>query len=131
MGRPTDFTSELASAICERLADGESLRSICRTEGMPDERTVRGWVIDNREGFSPQYTRARDIGLDARADRMVEQAEAAEDAGLGRLAMDANRWYLSKMAPKRYGDKVEVEHAGEVKVTRVERRIVDPTHPNG
>ncbi|MFN3627441.1 MAG: hypothetical protein ACK4S3_06130 [Parvibaculum sp.] len=125
MGRPTDYTSELADAICERLADGESLRSICRDDGMPDERTVRGWAIENRDGFFPQYTRARDMGLDARADKLVEDAESAEDAALGRLSMDANRWYLSKMAPKRYGDKLEL--AGDpdrpLKVEAVEWRV--------
>lgn len=131
MGRPTDFTSELANAICERLAEGESLRSICQPDDMPAESTVRAWAKDDRDGFYAQYTRARDLGLDCMADRVLADADTATDASLGRLKMDARRWYLSKMAPKRYGEKVEVEHAGEVKVTRVERRIVDPTHPNG
>lgn len=128
MGRPTDFTSELANAICERLADGESLRSICQLEDMPAESTVRHWALEDRDGFFAQYTRARDVGLDCMADRVLHDADTATDASLGRLKMDARRWYLSKLAPKRYGDKVEVEHAGEVKVTRVERRIVDPAH---
>jgi hypothetical protein len=126
MGRPTDFTSELADAICAKLAMGDSLRSICLSDDMPDESTVRGWAMDNREGFFPQYTRARDIGLDCRADRLIEEARSATDAGLGRLRFDADRWYLSKLASKRYGDKIDVTGELTHKVTRIEREIVHP-----
>ena len=127
MGRPTDYRSELADAICEKLAEGQSLRSICLPDGMPTEACVRHWAVENREGFFSQYTRARDIGLDCRADKVVEDAETATDAALGRLKMDAGRWYLSKLAPKRYGDKVI--HAGDeenpVRVAAVEWRVAD------
>lgn len=49
--------------------------------------------------------RAREIGLDHRAEVAVEAAKMAEDAAKGRLAFDAERWYLSKLYPKRFGDK--------------------------
>lgn len=120
MGRPTVFTAELADSICEQLATGASLRSICQLEDMPQESTVRHWAVEDRDGFFAQYTRARDIGLDCRADRIIDEARSAEKADLGRLRFDADRWYLSKMAPKRYGDKVETVHSGEVKVSRIE-----------
>jgi len=116
--------------ICERLAQGESLRSICLTDESPAESTVRGWVIDDREGFSAQYTRARDIGLDCRADRIEERIDSIEDVSRARLIFDHERWYLSKLAPKRYGDKVQTEHSGEVTVARIERHIVRPDDPN-
>lgn len=109
-GRPSDYTQEIADYICSKLAEGMSLRAICRSEdsglNLPDESTVRQWVVDDREGFYPQYTRAREIGLDCRADAAIEDAKAAKDAALGRLSFDAERWYLSKLAPKKYGDKV-------------------------
>jgi hypothetical protein len=112
-GRPTIYTQEIADTICQRLAKGESLRAICRSDdAFPDESTVRQWVIDDREGFYPQYTRSREIGLDCRADALIEDAKAAKDAALGRLAFDADRWYLSKLAPKRYGDKLQQEVSG-------------------
>lgn len=126
MGRPTDFTSELANAICAKLATGDSLRSICQSEDMPCESTVRNWAVEDREGFFAQYTRARDIGLDCRADRVIEEARTASDAGLGRLRFDADRWYLSKLASKRYGDKIDVTGEMTHKVTRIEREIVHP-----
>lgn len=107
-GRPTDFTTHLANEICEKLAEGQSLRAICEAEHMPAESTVRHWALENREGFFAQYTRARDVGLDCMADRVLHDADTATDASIGRLKMDARRWYLSKMAPKRYGDKLEL-----------------------
>src|SRR5574340_366591 len=114
MGRPTTYTPEIATKICERLAAGESLRVICSADDMPPEATVRLWAVDDREGFAAQYARARDIGLDCVADAMIaisdEQAEVINDKGTvfdpdvnrDRLRVDTRKWYLSKIAPKRY-----------------------------
>ena len=106
-GRPTLYREALAEAILPRLALGESLRSICRTEGMPAESTVRLWAIEDREGFAARYTRARDLGLDALADVLLEIPDIAPDAASGRLRFEVLRWYLSKLAPKRYGERLE------------------------
>jgi hypothetical protein len=38
-GRPGLYTPETVERICDRLADGESLKGICRDPGMPSERT--------------------------------------------------------------------------------------------
>jgi hypothetical protein len=55
--------------------------------------------------------RAREIGLDILAQRTVEDATnvAPEMAQSARLTYDARRWYLSKLAPMKYGDKLEIE----------------------
>jgi len=129
-GRPSDYTVELAGRILDRLAEGESLNAICKADDMPAESTVRHWAAEDREGFFAKYTRARDIGLDCRADRVVEEAREARDASLGRLRFDADRWYLSKLAPKRYGDKTVLagDEDNPLKVvTTIERRIVRPS----
>ena len=105
-GRPSSYTKEIADVICKGLSEGLSLRKVCEADDMPSEATVRAWVVEDREGFSAHYARARDIGLDCRADALVDDAKIAKDASLGRLAFDADRWYLSKLAPKRYGDKI-------------------------
>lgn len=111
-GRPTDYTPKIAKEICDRLAQGESLRSICKDDHLPTESAVRGWVVDDREDFSAQYTRARDLGLDCRADMIGERIETESDVARARLLFDHERWYLSKLAPKRYGDKIQAEHTG-------------------
>lgn len=111
-GRPSKYTPEIAEIILKGVSEGLSLRKVCEPDDMPSEASVRQWVIDDKEGFSAHYTRARDIGLDCRADALVEAAKEAKDASLGRLSFDADRWYLSKLAPKRYGDKITQEHTG-------------------
>lgn len=112
-GRPTAYTAEIAAAICARLAQGESLRKICEPEDMPHEATVRHWAITDKEGFFTQYSHARDIGLDRMADETLEIADDTNgDVQRDRLRWDARRWYLSKMAPKRYGEKITQEVTG-------------------
>jgi hypothetical protein len=125
MGCPVTHTAELAEKICERLSGGESLRSICRDEAMPDERTVRRWALDDREGFSPQYARAREAQAHALADELLEIADDgsndwmvregktelnSEHVQRSRLRSDTRKWLLSKMLPKVYGDKMQ--HTG-------------------
>ena len=112
-GRPTAYTSALAAEICERMATGESLRSICRSEGMPSEMTVRTWAIENREGFSAQYAMASQTRMDCLADEILEIADNAssEDVQAARLRVDTRKWLMSKIAPKRFGDKVDLTHA--------------------
>jgi hypothetical protein len=33
---------------------------------------------------------------------------------LQRLKIDAKKWELSKLKPKKYGDKIQTEHSGEI-----------------
>jgi hypothetical protein len=132
-GRPSLYTPELAQRICERIAEGESLRSICREDDMPAEPTVRSWAINDLNGFSAQYTKARDIALDLMADDLIEIADTPQpgvktktnekgetETTEGdmiehrRLRVDVRKWYLSKLAPKRYGDKLAVGGADDL-----------------
>ena len=43
----TNYDRELANTISSRMAEGESLRAICRSPGFPSEGTVRGWAVRN------------------------------------------------------------------------------------
>lgn len=125
-GRPSEFTPELASLICGRLASGESLRSICQSDDIPAKSTILGWVVDNREGFSDQYARARKIQAEDLADEIFAVADDgsndwqetkfgpmvnAENINRSRLRVDTRKWYLSKVLPKIYGDKLALEHS--------------------
>ena len=113
-GRPTKFTQELGDQICERISNGETLRSICRDIKFAPS-TVIEWTWNNRD-FSEQYTRARLKQADAYADMILDEAFNSLDPQIGRLRVDALKWVASKLAPKRYGDKVEVEQTGTQKV---------------
>lgn len=113
-GRPTKFTQELADLICERMANGETLRSICRDIGFLPS-TVIMWTIQNKTFFE-QYAQARQKQADSYADMILDEAFNSHDAQIGRLRVDALKWVASKLAPKRYGDKVEVEQTGTQKI---------------
>lgn len=111
-----DFNPEIANEICNRIAKGESLRTICgpeRDDLIPGQTVVYQWLATN-EGFAKQYAHAREMQAETFADRIVDDAMIAEDAALGRLRMDALKWAASKLAPKKYGDKVQTEHSGDV-----------------
>jgi len=128
IGRPSDFNAATVETICNRLADGESLRAICADAKMPDKTTVLRWLTKH-EDFRTQYARAREV----QAERMAEDILAIADDGendtyvddegnqrtdhdviaRSRLRVDTRKWLMSKMAPKKYGERVVTEHAGD------------------
>ena len=112
-GRPTAYTPELGETICGRLAEGNTLSSICKEQpDLPSERTIRRWALDPEHPFSPQYARAREIGYHKMADDLLDIADNEEtDPGKvarDRLRTDKRQWLLSKALPKVYGDKIEL-----------------------
>ena len=113
-GRPTTFTQQLADQIRERMANGETLRAVCRDIGT-QHSTVIEWTFNNKS-FSDQYAQARQKQADSYADMILDEAFNSHDAQIGRLRVDALKWVASKLAPKRYGDKVEVEQTGTTKI---------------
>lgn len=125
-GRPTLYTPELAAEICAHIADGKSMRSICRDEHMPALSSVFLWISNNPE-FSEQYARARDMQADAMAEDMLDIADTppqmgergidSADVADKRLRIDTRKWIASKLKPKKYGDKLEQEIKGEVGLT--------------
>lgn len=113
-GRPTLFTEELANKICNDLAEGKSLRTICSDEKMPSRETVRLWLRDERHSeFLGQYARSREEQADHYADEIVEIADTEEDAQRARVRIDARKWVASKLKARSYGDKVLNEHTGK------------------
>lgn len=113
-GRPTDFTPELADTICEQLALGRSMRSICLEEEMPAMQTIWRWLRE-KEDFSEQYARAKQESADAMSEELLEIADnpSNEDVNRDRLRVDARKWLMSKMKPKKYGDKMDVTSDGK------------------
>jgi len=111
-GRPSKYSDEMAEKICEKIANGRSLRSICAEDGMPTTSTVCKWLIENKE-FSEQYARARDKQADYFAEEIIEIADSAEAESAAvakaKLQIDARKWAASKIAPKKYGDKQEID----------------------
>ncbi len=126
MGRPSSYTPGIEAEILERLGSGESLNAICKSQHLPNETTVRDWAIrDCPPGFSLKYTQARAKGYDAIAESTFAIADdLTEDANSRRVRIDTRKWFLSKLAPKKYGDRIEIagdkENPLEVNVGAVE-----------
>lgn len=112
VGRPSKFSQELAEKICEQIAHGKSLRAVCAEDDMPSATTVFKWLNENQD-FSEQYARARDRQADHYFEEIVEIADSVEAdsaaVAKARLQVDARKWTLSKLAPKKYGEKTELD----------------------
>lgn len=113
MPRPFDFRQDIADEICHQLIGGDSLRTICDNQAMPSRTRVLQWLAEN-EAFQGQYARAREAQADAFVDEMIEIADTCEDAAQARLRIDTRKWIASKMRPKKYGEKLDVDVGGTV-----------------
>ena len=129
MARPSDYSDETADVICERIADGESLKDICADVDLPNRATVYRWLAAHKT-FSDMYARAREEQADTLADEIVSISDdGARDYGQtedgrevvnhdhiarSRLRVDARKWVAAKLKPRKYGDKVELEHSGSL-----------------
>ena len=102
-GRPTVRSPEIATAICDAIANGHSLYRITERPDMPSYSAVMVWLREDQE-FQQHYAQARE----AQADFLAEEALEIADKGSGdvqrdRLRFDARVWYAGKLRPKKYG----------------------------
>lgn len=146
MPRQTEFTIAIGDSLCERIADGESLRKICAEADMPNKATVFRWLAANST-FSDQYARARETQADSLFDEILDIADESkldtytdkdgnvktdsEVIGRSKLRVDARKWMAGKLRPKVYGEKSVQEitgvDGGPVQFTAIERKIVRPS----
>lgn len=125
-GRPSEYTQDIADEICGQIAEGYSLRTICKAESMPCVTTVFNWIRTYPE-FLKQYEKAKEEQADALAEEMLDIADDGtndwmekknqegecigwqvngEHVQRSRLRLDTRKWIASKLKPKKYGDKV-------------------------
>jgi hypothetical protein len=123
IGRPVEYTEEIAEEVCWRLAHGESLVSICRDEHLPHCATIYRWLI-RFPTFCEMYARAREDQADTNADEILQIAdemppEFTDEKGRTYLdqtfiqwqknRIDARKWTAAKLKPRKYGDRMAVE----------------------
>lgn len=101
-GRPSDYTDELAVEICQRLADGQSLVTICEDDHIPQRDTIRRWCRDNAE-FSAMYTQARLDAADSFSDLMAHIVEKEENPNMINAKVNAYATIQARQAPRKYG----------------------------
>lgn len=125
VGRSSAYTKQIADVICIRLSEGESLRDIVKSPGMPDRATVYRWLLE-QPAFCDLYTRAREEQADTLADEIIsiadESPEISEvrdkdgnvldikiDSGYvnyQKQRIEARKWTAMKLKPRKYGDKL-------------------------
>lgn len=127
-GRPSKYTDKLADKICQMIAQGQSVRSICAKKDMISMQTFFRWLREN-DKFREQYARACEERSYMHAEDIIEIADNAtndymeklegdgyifnsENVQRSRLRIDTRKWLMSKLNPKVYGDKLDMTTNG-------------------
>ncbi len=127
-GRPTKYSDKLADRICQKIAEGYSVRSICKEKDMVSMQTLFRWLREN-DKFREQYAHACKERSYAQAEEIIDIADNAtndymeklegdgyifnsENVQRSRLRIDTRKWLMSKMNPKVYGDKLDMTTNG-------------------
>ncbi len=109
-----DERVKIMDAVVERLIEGESLRQICKSEGMPNKSTILRWMNADDE-LATTIARARELQADALDDEIQEIVNEIRSGSLdpnaGRVVIWATQWRASKMRPKKYGESTQIKHA--------------------
>lgn len=120
------YTPDLANEILYEIASGRFINGVCKDPGMPHERSVRLWVINDHDGFAAKYAQACEM----RADRLFEETiEIADDGSIdmdmetgkilyenvqrSKLRIDTRKFMISKMVPKKYGPPATIQINGK------------------
>lgn len=117
----------LFDEVCLQIQSGKAVRNVLKVEGMPDVTTFYRW-LDEDESKSKQYARAcelraehmfediLDIADDSSQDTITDEEGNdrfnSEFAARSRIRIDARKWLLSKLNPKKYGDKTDITTNG-------------------
>ena len=135
MARPSKYSQKLADAICSHLADGKSMRAICKLVSMPDRRTIERWQAADAD-FAARCAHAREEQAEfhhAEMDVIEGKVLSGKlDPKAASVVLANKRWRMEKLKPKAYGQRIQQELSGagggpiETTVTAVERRIVRP-----
>jgi hypothetical protein len=108
--------------------EGFSLRKACVIVKMG--RDVFDSICDEDEKYQIQYARAREKRADMIFEEILQIADSqGDDMGINpitgeeqinhnviqrnKLQIDARKWMLGKMQPKKYGDKLDVTTDGD------------------
>lgn len=112
------FDQDIADKICERLQDGDTIREICSTEGMPCWNVIRKWKLSTPQ-FATQYARAYLESAEACEEECIAISKTAKDkdsAAAARVQIDVLKWCASKRNKAKYGDHMQVDHSGELSI---------------
>lgn len=135
IGRPTEYSDDLADRILERIIEGATLRDIDADETLPAKSTVLRWVAKYEE-FEKLYALAQQAKVEGYADELPEIAddgsndwmldnkpenpgyrENGEAIRRSALRISTRQWLIERLKPKKYMPALKLEHAGSVALT--------------
>jgi len=122
LGRPRTLDRlAIVKQVCRAISKGDSVKDACREVGIRAAR-LHEWVREDSV-LAQVYARAREQQAHSLAERAIavsREAYGRDTAGVqaARLEVDTLKWYVSKIAPKLYGERLVIEDEGE-KVVRV------------
>lgn len=142
------FDQSIADQICERIAQGEPLRQICRDPAMKSKSEVYRWLdeksADYNADFAGRFARARVLGFDEIAEEALEIADDdtrdwepirdqdgqitgvrvdGEHVTRAKLRIETRLKLLAKWDPKRYGEKIAVGGADDLPPIKSDRPL--------
>ncbi len=101
----------MLNKICEQIALGKSLRSICKDKEMPSLKSVVKWLNEDKD-FQDKYSVARenrgDLYGEMINDIALEVLTGKIDWQRARVTIDALKWTSARMSPKKYGDRQDI-----------------------
>ena len=104
MGRPRKFNARIAERICDRIAEGDTLRRICKDQEFPARRTVQRWLRSEPD-FAYQYALARACALDDVCDEILETIkDESKELGRAKAICDQSWKHLAVVWPSKYGE---------------------------
>ena len=129
MAYPKEEKDKIFSEICDLIASGLSLRNAIDKSGTISKKVFFDWIDSEREK-SDQYAQAMvdraDLKFESIEKDYLETPQRDPETGridpgwvnLQRLKIDAKKWELSKLMPKKYGDRLELDNklSGEVNI---------------
>ena len=119
----TRYTRELADEVCRRLAEGASLREICREHNVP-ESSFREWIRNDRDGIAARYQTARVLQVEAWSDLILEISNREDlDAQEKRVRIDSLKWLMSRIVPKKWGDRLLVAGDAEAPIQHLHKQV--------
>ena len=123
--KPVPFSIEVFAEVCNRIAEGRSLRSVCKDDGMPSTSGFMKWVKKD-VSLVEQYARAMEDRADVLFEETIEIADSAtpETVNVARLQVDTRKWYLGKVNPKVYGDSSRLDHTNNGKEFQAQTIII-------
>jgi len=144
-GRPTDYNDEVAARLLAAISEGKSVNVLCKEDWAPCRHTFFVWLQRHKE-FADNYAVAKDQCAESLADEIIDIAddgtndwiaehgdENAQEAyrfngehyQRSRLRVDARKWIASKLKPKKYGERTQLEHSGSIAPTADPQVIAD------